>query len=504
MNVAGAYNVNKNNPGGFGTYQFWAAACKELGAKPWLTLQPHMSDACLQAVADSIAPYCPGTEVICEVGDEAWNFGFLMISFCTVYGQLLAYVRADTDVNEFYRVPASSPTLNSQQVYVILSAHQHNVLQTKFDALGSEIQVGRLFGSQYTGSAVTSQMIPWGQKTTGDGGVLQQKVPMSYIPIAPYIHVPSNNVTFNHAIATSGTNPGSWPCSAILDWYRHYFKYSTTLWGNFSSQATAIAGYARYDGPTGYAGQVDGLPALIGYEGGPDFNQGSNGLVHDLFYSPGPYPPYTGYGAAFAAFLQTLQDGDPRQPGSGLQAITITCLGGAWNGNDLWNTMIWQDQAIGSGVDNVFTTAQGGDAGPGGYGLAYDLQNESIAQNAILAWAAVANAGAAPPDPSFTVRPTRITPNNATARTLYFSGTDTAWSSGSTVSITDSVTGTTDVTAGTWTAVSESEATLDVTTGSGTGSFTVTIDGVDSPPVTVGPRRKGWFGRMSRTRLAAS
>ena len=86
---------------------------------------------------------------------------------------------------------------------------------------------------------------------------------------------------------------------------------------------------------------------------------------------------------------------------------------------------------------------------------------------------------------SFSVSPSYIPANHSGPITLTLAGTSTTWTSGSTVSITNNVTGTTTVTKGTWTESTGTSATLTVTTGAGTGTFTITIDGVTSPSLTV-------------------
>ena len=86
---------------------------------------------------------------------------------------------------------------------------------------------------------------------------------------------------------------------------------------------------------------------------------------------------------------------------------------------------------------------------------------------------------------SFTVSPSTIPANHSGNLTLTLTGTGTSWTSGSVVSIQNSVTGTTTVTKGTWTQSSGTAATLTVTTGAGTGTFTITVDGVVSSALTV-------------------
>lgn len=87
---------------------------------------------------------------------------------------------------------------------------------------------------------------------------------------------------------------------------------------------------------------------------------------------------------------------------------------------------------------------------------------------------------ASAPATSFTVSPTTIPEDHAGDITLTLTGSGTTWASGSTVTITNDLTGNTDVIEGTWNRISDTSATLEVTTGAGTGTYRITIDGVDN------------------------
>jgi hypothetical protein len=86
---------------------------------------------------------------------------------------------------------------------------------------------------------------------------------------------------------------------------------------------------------------------------------------------------------------------------------------------------------------------------------------------------------------SFSASPSALPTNHGSPITLALTGSGTSWTSGSTVTIQNSVTGTTAVTKGTWTQISATSATLTVTTGAGVGTCTITIDGVASPLLSV-------------------
>ena len=82
------------------------------------------------------------------------------------------------------------------------------------------------------------------------------------------------------------------------------------------------------------------------------------------------------------------------------------------------------------------------------------------------------------------VTPAAVQSSNSVPFTLTITGFQTNFTSGSVVSIQNSVSGTTTVVAGTWTALSTTSATLAVTTGVGLGTFTVTVDGYVSAPLS--------------------
>jgi hypothetical protein len=527
---------------GIGPFEFWAKIPVEVGADPWLFFAPQETDACTQAKAALIAPYCPpGTVIKYECGDEHWNGDETLYAECLHFGNLCNYQTRGTVINDFYTIPASGPaTLTTDEAYVVISAHKHEVMQAKFDALGSGITVEPVFGSWWMGAGtVTGAIVNAASGTLKNGSTFSKKVRIGSIAVAPYENLPTANATMNQAITTTGVNPGSWPCSLILEMERHHLKYSISYWDLYAAHAAAIDAYVANGGPTGVQGQVGGRPTMIGYESAYDQSNGgtpvmTDPVAHDCFYSPGPHGPLiTGAGALIQGYLQALQDGDPRVPGSGLVTDCYQSLAGAWGSpTNYWTLAVFQNQPAGDGLGNLystftgknllppantinqFATAQGGTAGAGGYGVSYDRENQSIALYAVLDWI---EGGAAAPAigsiaagerhdtpaiaglvPSFAVKPTRIQPKVSAPRLLTLAGIGTSWSSGSSVSITNSVTGTTTVTAGTFTAISAIEATLAVTTSAGTGTFTITIDGITASPTGVGSRLRGWFPRLNR------
>ena len=280
------------------------------------------------------------------------------------------------------------------------------------------------------------------------------------------------------------------------------------------------------------------------------------GLTHDFTYHPAFYDTET-------TFLQAMsQPGPAGTPGfeSGcITGLVNTRTAGftsynTSNGSDggfveCWSTFIHQTQQAGLGTSNLFWAGDLGGTATGGGGstdVAHDVDNVSVNAQAYYDWimdsavarlhgstsatmalsrhadsfaaAAFGTVAAAMgateqhdarvtiasglAAPLIHVSPSRIQPDTIVARALVLEGVSTNWSSGSTVSITNSLTGTTTVTKGTFTAVSATSATLTYTTGVGTGTWQITIDGIDSPILGVGARRKGWFGsRLAPLRL---
>ena len=475
-------------PYGLGAHmaaQFPGCAC-------WIPLNGYASDACLQAIADEMAPFLlPNSSVVAERGLEHWNWpSFPGGWYDLFYGNLLAYVAAGTVVNDYYTAPGTpgnnsaalgggNPVALRDQAYALMTAHHHDVLQAQFDTHNKGIKVVRLFGGQWSNTTFTSNMV-----TFAKSGSVTKSIPIGAIAVAPYMQPPSST-TYTAACSSTG---GNWPCSLIHDFYRHYLKYSTSLIFDCTSQLAVINGNYTPD-VTPYAGQTNGRPSLYCYEA--QIQQidplDHAPLQHDLFYSPA-------MADTINTFLQMLQD-------NGVSLANLYNLGGFWGGGaeqQLWSVMIYGQQAYGDGSANLYTTAQGGSPGDG---KCYDAFNQSVELPQVLAWFAVANGSASG---SFIEKPTRIQPNvSSPSQILTFVGSGTGWTSGSTVSITNSITGTTTVTAGTWTALSTTFATLAVTTDLGTGTFTVTIDGITSPSITVGAKRKGWFKGMSRLSRAS-
>jgi hypothetical protein len=276
------------------------------------------------------------------------------------------------------------------------------------------------------------------------------------------------------------------------------------------------------------------------------------GLSHDFMYHPSMYDTST-------AFLEHMQQPGPAGT-LGFDTICIESLTGTRNsgpGNattadgsssdghfvELWGSCNWQGQQIGVAPftgQQYWSSDLGGDAG------VHDFENHSINGRAYLDWitsqagglptssatmgiterhdagsirgltpvtstmgvvgrndSIVALSGAAVAASITKVSPSRIPINTLGSAivddqsiTLLLAGAGTNWTNGSTVTITNSVTGATTVVKGTWTRLTATSATLVVSTGLGAGTWHVTIDGVVSRSLVVGAKHKGWYGQF--------
>jgi hypothetical protein len=237
---------------------------------------------------------------------------------------------------------------------------------------------------------------------------------------------------------------------------------------------------------------------------------------------------------------------------------SFTCPDGPDNNScEQWGTYIFQGQPRGRGLSNLLATPS---AAIGGDGRSHDVENQTQQAQSFGDWLTAASTGSPTagtmaktagadalsaagrcitgalsgagrndtaagagqcitlglngigrPDAgsmvgsAFTagirVSPSRIHPRSTSDITLILVGAGTHWTGGSTATVTNNVTGTTNVTKTSFAVHSATDATLTVTTGGGIGTWKLTIDGLDSPPLVVGARRHEWFVRMSRMRL---
>jgi hypothetical protein len=401
--VALSFNISPQQRGSVCSYGFIAhMAAIWPGCAAWIPIMPYSSDTLLQAIADEMAPYLlANSTVICESGLEHWNSTFPSGPYYSVFGNLLKYCPSLANVNSYYLNLAAGPpngsaVLSRDAAYTLISGHQHDVLQAQFDTHGKGIKVYRLFGSQYPSTTVTPNMIGFACGSLGNSstGGLQRHVPMSGVAIAPYMDSPGSaantDTTWRHACATSGTNPGSWPCNAIHDWYRFWLKYSLTNWGYLANHRNECN---AYNGASAF-GQVNAKPQVVAYEAAAEFIDPADGtfLEHDLYFS-------TGMAGTVDALLQALQDGSPLVANSGLSLCALYQFGGDWGGvteQQLWSLIIYAFQPLGAGLSNQFSTAQGGSPGTG---KCYDISNQAPGMPRVQNWINAQNAVTPPPPP---------------------------------------------------------------------------------------------------------
>jgi hypothetical protein len=585
------------------TYGFAAnMAAQWPGCACWIPMGVYMSDACVQAIADEMAPYLlAGSTVILEQGLEHWNFPSFPTGWLNqYYATLMAYVPPNQVVNTYFTNPASPGVLNRDYAYVLTAAHIHDVFKAQIDTHNKGIQVIRMFGAFGADSVTAQNMVTFGQGTSTTPGITTP-VPMGALCGASYESLPTQsgaNTTLVSAcdpttalsgVTASVTNGSttvttttslsageigqtwvlgslsgtelysvmsgsgtSWTISPawqgsnssglaiyssslggnlsvaqMHDIMRHILKYS-------SAPPSALVGNinvinANYSSPTGLPGQVAGKPGFYGYEWG--FNAIDPYLRQQLEQDCDYHPEMAN---TLNAQFQMGQD-------AGMQLVNFFDIGGARQGAQLYASIFYQQQQYGTGSANVYSTIQGGPptgAPNGGYGVSTDAYNESVKLPVIQQWFASANGvgavtaamtltegtdlgafSSSMPQSSIVVTggddtgvmransvtlsihvsPSRIPPNRSTPTiTITLVGTVTNWTTGSAVSIQNSVAGTTTVTKSSWTYVSPTMSILSVTTGAGTGQFTVTIDGLVSPVINVRARNKGWFSGMSR------
>ena len=114
---------------GVNSYGFSASMAAQVGASLWVPVMPHMSDACLQAIADQIAQYMPAnSQVVIEFGNEHWNIpGWPTGLFNCAFGQLLQYLPTSTTINQYYTTPTtktSASILNFDGAYALAAAQR--------------------------------------------------------------------------------------------------------------------------------------------------------------------------------------------------------------------------------------------------------------------------------------------------------------------------------------------------------------------------------------------
>ena len=401
------WSVTQYNGGSSGNvwpYSMGASAATTwAGGIPWLPLMLYMSRSCVNAIIDEIISFLPANSILaCEAGLEHWNIpGFLTGVIDGIFGRTVAYlppltpVATDASGNPYYLTPSTGGVnLSNDQAYCLMATQLYDFAQARLDSYGTGIKVLRIFGSGMNQPNVTSSMQAFccGSLGSPSTGGLQKHIPVGAYVAANYQSGPTGNTTWSHACATTGTNPGSLPVGLMNEFWRYWTLYSSSQATLFRQHTNTIA---KYNGPTGYAGQVGSIPGFLGYEGGVTFidpAQGSNGygLDHDCFY-------HSSIADTVSAFF--LSSGYLGMQGGCIFALTGNWAIGSGNKSVLWVLepyQLNQSQLSLDGSLNQFTTTQGGSPGDG---LCHDLSftggsivgNVSVEMPALVAWFAGAN-----------------------------------------------------------------------------------------------------------------
>lgn len=447
--------------GGSAPFGFYPALAAQVGCNEvQMPFQIYMSPALINQICDewaSVSP--PGMQFAIELCDEVWNNTFPAFAPVQRFGNLLKYVPNSWSNNVYS--PGTAGAINLYSAYVTILADMWETAQARLDTYARGYKIVRLIGGQFDDDLYLQEAVTF---CNNNGIAFDRGM------IAPYVTCPpGTNTTWVAACQSGG---GNLTAPQIIDVTRYYLKYSSRWWTAYSNNSQFLQAYT-----------VTGTkPILTCYESAlqnpiPISNEA---LVWDIWYHPE-------FALAFNAYAQQMQDGNPNVSGSGI-AIANHYTHGSMRGNstntqDIWSLQVMAAQPAGAGSSNVFATTQA--TGATGNGINNDVSNQSVALNAWLNWMAVANFPSGGATSSFNVTPTTLPQHATSPVVLMLSGLGTSWTSGSAISIQNSVTGTTTAVAGTFTAISTESATLAITTGAGTGTFTITIDGVVSPLITV-------------------
>ena len=413
----------------------------------WIPVGPHMSISGCKAIAAEMAPYLlPNSQVLVEVGLENWNYPTFPTGWAsTWYGNLIGYYPSGVQVNPYYK--SQGYAIDFYRAHVLMSVPIHDAFQQEFDTFGKGIKVIRLFGSFVDAVQKVSQATIQFACGQIDPGVSPQipmgALAPAYYLASPtdsvWATAASNYLTGNATVThgsptvTTASNqsageigqtwqfPGdtsygfytvqsgatnSWTisppysgstlslpivstsktcfnCGEMLDFLRHYLKYSPSNKNLVTGHKSCIQTY--YNGPTvdsqgrTYAGQVNGLPGLFAYE--VEFQNPDPAdkvyLQRDLLYHPEMYN-------LFNNMLQTWQEG-------GMNLANIYSLGGFCGGGaaqQLWAAILFHDQTYGLGLNNKFVTPQGGL--PGDF-HGHDAENQAVQLQSIRDWFSLAN-----------------------------------------------------------------------------------------------------------------
>lgn len=291
------------------------------------------------------------------------------------------------------------------------------------------------------------------------------------------------------------------PMQTYQDYCQYHTKYNQSINGpngilqTFANEIKS-SGYGQGGGTSGFEFP---LPTVIGYECSFSLaiNQGVSltsvipraGLTHDFMY-------HYSYADTEYTFLQMLQQPGPAGT-TGLEYVCLESLNGlrnAGSGLSIGGTSdglfaepwckgyIWQGQLSGDGRNNHFWAGDLGGTAPTTdvpHDLINQVPNTIVYNNWIIA---VHNNQQSQ---SISVSPSVINCIQNSIASLVLTGTGTSWNSGSSISITNSVTGNTTIVLNTFTVLSATVANVTVNTNNGSGSWFITIDGINSPNITI-------------------
>ncbi len=468
----------------------------------YITVNHALNDDGIRALAQRIFDSCPrGTEVLVQWSNEILisnvHHGWLQ-----QLGRIEGFWQAD---------PASYEAVTAMQ-------RTHECHEIFADVWGADAgSLVRLFQPFTNVPLQTFQAMTYAK----NNNILIHGLAIAYYislgdvagPSAPSWKNAAARIIADNPDSYVYTNPQTVPKisrAAYADLARFYLKYNG-VWNGPNGPAAAhhnqmvLSGY----------GDVFPIPYLVGYECGLCTLIAAGisttsiipraGLTMDMTYDPSFYDVCHEYWHCLqqpgpvgtAGFTSVAHVNLTQGRAAGGPAYTV--VGGAHPGNDSgftqpWGVYMYQTQQAGYGLANQFWANDG---------LAHDYPNESPMAQAAHDWIAGQGEGP-PPTVSFEVSPIQIAENQSSAVTLTLIGTGTSWTNGSVVSVANSLTGTTTVTPGMFTAIASTFAALQVTTGAGAGTWQLTIDGVASGILSVGSQLATYASPRQGTVIAAS
>jgi hypothetical protein len=345
----------------------------------WVPLGEFGSKAYVEAVMAEILANVPdGTTIYLERGLEHWNWpGFPTGTYDRMFGQLLQYVAAGARITDNFVAPGTpgqnSTTLIPDFAYTVMAAQLYKWATDYVATTGRNVNVVGIYGSGYQIESVTENMVGFARSGAGVSPIIK----MGGLGIAPYLQAPNDATYFNACSAALGNIS----ITNILSYYRSYLKYAGIPNNEFPNQIGQIERlYGTPDSPS-IPGQVNGRPGLYLYECAVQsvipvgVSQPYAASQHDCFYNP-----------IFADVIDTLYEQFQDGHVSLANRYSWGTIWGGGSSQQLWSETLQQQQDSGNGSTNVFSTPQGGPAGPSGYGVCYDSINVLVGLPRSLAW----------------------------------------------------------------------------------------------------------------------